>query len=132
MDAARPSASPVQAPDLVAELKNFETFGRPGLVPRLAANQAGYDPLGGYWRGPVWGAMFTMVIQGLEKYGYSDLASGITLNHPELVAGVYENTGTTWENYSADHAWQGKQAIPDFVGMSGIGSIFGVGHRTPA
>ncbi len=116
-------ASPDQAAGLVAELKNPQTFGRPNPVPTLAANQAGYDPLGGYWRGSVWAAMVTMVIQGLEKYGYCDLARRIALNHLELVAQVYEKTDTIWENYSPDHAQHGNSARPDFVGMSGIGPI---------
>jgi len=116
-------ASPDRAASLVAELNNPETFGRPNLLPTLAANQAGYDPLGGYWRGSVWAAMVTMVIQGLEKCGYSDLARRIALNHLELVAHVYEKTGTIWENYSPDHAQQGNPARSDFVGMSGIGPI---------
>jgi hypothetical protein len=116
-------ASSGQAADLVTELKNPETFGRPNLVPTLAANQAGYEPFGGYWRGSVWAPTVTMVIQGLEKYGYSDLARGIALNHLELVAHVYEKTGTIWENYSPDHAQQGNPAKSDFVGWSGIGPI---------
>ena len=116
-------ASSGQAADLVAELKNPETFGRLNLVPTLAANQAGYEPLGGYWRGSVWAPTVTMIIQGLEKYGYSDLARGIALNHLELVAHVYEKTGTIWENYSPDHAQQGNPAKSDFVGWSGIGPI---------
>ena len=60
-------ASSDQAADLVAELKNPETFGRPNLVPTLAANQAGYDPLGGYWRGSVWAPTVTMIIRGLGE-----------------------------------------------------------------
>ncbi|SPE33189.1 conserved exported hypothetical protein [Acidobacteriia bacterium SbA2] len=116
-------ASSDQAADLVTELKNPETFGRSNLVPTLAANQAGYEPLGGYWRGSVWAPTDTMIMQGLEKYGYSDLARHIALNHLELVAHVYEKTGTIWENYSPDHAQQGNPAKSDFVGWSGIGPI---------
>jgi Trehalase len=64
-----------------------------------------------------------MVIEGLEKYGYSGLARKIAMNHLELVARVYEKTGTIWENYSADHTQQGQPAKSDFVGWSGIGPI---------
>ena len=116
-------ASSPQAADLVAELKNPETFGRPNLVPTLAANQAGYVPLGGYWRGSVWAPTVTMVIRGLERYGYSDLAREIALNHLELVAHVYEKTGTIWENYAPDHPQHGNEAKADFVGWGGIGPI---------
>ena len=116
-------ASSDQAAALVAELKNPETFGRPNLVPTLAANQAGYDPMGGYWQGSVWVPTDSMVIRGLEKYGYSDLARNVALNHVELVAHVFEKTGTIWENYSPDHAQQGEPAKSDFVGWSGVGPI---------
>jgi hypothetical protein len=116
-------ASSEQASDLVAELKNPGTFGRPNLAPSLAANQAGYEPLGGYWRGSVWPSTDTMIIRGLEKYGYADLARKVALNHLELVAHVYEQTGTIWENYSPDHPEQGKPSKPDLVGWSGLGPI---------
>jgi hypothetical protein len=116
-------ASPEQAAALVAELKNPETFGRPNLVPTLAANQAGYEPGGGYWRGSVWAPTDSMIIKGLEKYGHPDLAREIALNHLELLAQVYEKTGTIWENYAPDHPQHGDPAKSDFVGWSGIGPI---------
>jgi hypothetical protein len=116
-------ASSNQAADLVNELQNPRTFGRINLVPTLAANQQGYNPLGGYWQGSVWAPTNTMIIRGLERYGYSDLARRIALNHLELVAHVYEKTGTLWENYSPDHIQQGNPAKADFVGWTGIGPI---------
>ena len=39
---------------LAAELRNPRTFGRHHPVPTLAADEKGYDPAGGYWRGAVW------------------------------------------------------------------------------
>jgi hypothetical protein len=130
-------ASSDQARDLVKELNNPETFGRRNLVPTLAANQQGYDPLGGYWRGSVWAPTDTMIIQGLEKYGYSDLARSIALNHLDVVAHVYETTGTIWENYSPDQVQPGKPAKGDFVGWTGIGPImylleYAIGLRADA
>jgi len=41
----------------------------------------------------------------------------------DLVARVYEKTGTIWENYSPDAIQQGKPAKADFVGWSGIAPI---------
>ena len=116
-------ASPAQAAALVAELKNPSTFGRPNPVPTLAANQEGYVPAGGYWRGSVWAPTETMVIRGLENYGYDDLAREIALKHLDLVAKVFEKTGTIWENYSPDATQQGMPAKADLVGWSGIGPI---------
>ncbi len=116
-------ASPAQAGDLVAQLKNPATFGRRNLVPTLAADERGYDPAGGYWRGSVWVPTDAMVIRGLENYGYDDLAREIALNHVNLVAEVYKKTGTIWENYAPDAVQQGNPAKGDFVGWTGVGPI---------
>jgi glycogen debranching enzyme len=130
-------ASKQQAAALAAELKNPETFGRHNLVPTLAANQPGYDPSGGYWRGAVWSPIEAMIVEGLEKYGHSDLARTIALNHLNLVAGVCEKTGTIWENYAPDTLSAGAPARQDFVGWSGLAPItflieYGIGLKPDA
>ena len=116
-------ASPDQAEALAAELQNPKTFKRPHRVPTLAADEAGYDPAGGYWRGSVWAPTDTMIMRGLENYGYRALAREIALNHLKVIAQVFEKTGTIWENYAPDAANEGKPARPDFAGWSAIGPI---------
>jgi hypothetical protein len=130
-------ATPEQAGDLVAELNNPKTFGRPYRVPSLAADQPGYDKNGGYWRGDVWPSTDTMVIRGLENYGKHDLAREIALEHLKELGIVFEKTGTVWENYLADIPSQGKQSKPDLVGWTGIGPIlylfeFAIGIKADA
>ncbi|GHV09904.1 glycoside hydrolase [Bacteroidia bacterium] len=121
-------ATPQQAKALSLQLQNPQTFGREYPVPTLAADEEAYVHLGDYWCGAVWAPTNTMVIRGLEKYGYDDLAHSIAMKHIEQVAGVYKQTGTIWENYSADSLSQGffangGQVKKDFVGWSGIGPI---------
>ncbi|GHT17026.1 hypothetical protein FACS1894189_2150 [Planctomycetales bacterium] len=120
-------ASPQQAEALSQHLQNPNTFGRKYPVPTLAADEKAYSSEGQYWCGSVWAPTNTMVIRGLDKYGYNDLAYSIALKHIEEVAEVYKQTGTIWENYSADSAsyglMNGHQARKDFVGWSGIGPI---------
>jgi hypothetical protein len=60
-------ASPAQAEALAAELRNPRSFGRRHRVPTTPADQAGYDPAGGYWRGAVWSFTNAMVVRGLER-----------------------------------------------------------------
>jgi glycogen debranching enzyme len=116
-------AEPAQAGALVKELNNPVTFGRRNSVPTLAADEPGYNAAGGYWRGSVWAPTQTMVIRGLENYGYSDRARELALSHLDLVAQVFKKTGTIWENYAPDAIEPGKPAKGDFVGWSGIGPI---------
>lgn len=121
-------ASPKQAAYLVDQLNNPNTFGRVNPVPTLSADEYGYASYGNYWCGSVWAPTNTMVICGLEKYGYHNLAYEIAMKHLRLVAKVYDKTGTIWENYSPDSATYGLHANgnpveKNFVGWSGIGPI---------
>jgi glycogen debranching enzyme len=108
---------------LVQWLEDEDTFKRIHRVPVLAANEPGYDPQGGYWRGSVWAPTNAMVVLGLEKTGYHKLAKEIALNHLSIVSKVFEQTGTIWENYPADFISSGNADNKDFVGWSGIGPI---------
>ena len=135
-------ASTRQAARLVEELRNPATFNRVHPVPSCAADADGYVPQGGYWRGAVWPSTNTMVIRGLQRYGYEVLAREIALTHVAIVADVCRQTGTIWENYAPDARQPGKHengdpVVRDMVGWSGIGPIlyfmeFAVGLRPDA
>ncbi|MCX6133233.1 MAG: trehalase family glycosidase [Ignavibacteriales bacterium] len=134
--------SPEQAKDLVRELQNPETFGRLNPVPTCSADEPGYLSIGGYWRGAVWAPTNTMVIRGLENYGYNELARSIAMRHLRIVAEVFAKTGTIWENYAPDAKEPGRHAdsalvAKDFVGWSGIAPIlyfleYGIGLKPNA
>jgi hypothetical protein len=69
-----------------------------------------------------------MVIRGLERYGFDDLACEIALKHVTAVADVFMETGTIWENYAPDAVEPGRHVdgtpvVPDMVGWSGIGPL---------
>jgi hypothetical protein len=113
-------AAKEQADALAAELRNPKSFGRRHRVPTTPADQPGFDPAGGYWRGAVWAPTNTMVVRGLERAGRQDLARQIALEHLERVGEVFKATGTVWENYAPDAAKPGAPAKADFVGWTGI------------
>jgi len=130
-------ASRDQADALAAELENPKTFKRLNRVPTLAADEPGYVPSGGYWKGSVWAPTDTMVMRGLENYGYDARARDIALNHLNVAAQVFDKTGTIWENYAPDEAAQGNPARKDFAGWSAIGPIlylieYAIGMRADA
>jgi hypothetical protein len=121
-------ASPSRAALLVSHLKNPSTFGTINPVPTLSADEKAFSPSGNYWCGSVWAPTNTMVIRGLENYGYAQEAYTIAMKHLHVVAEVYKKTGTIWENYSPDSTTYGlhEDRTPvkkDFVGWSGIGPI---------
>jgi glycogen debranching enzyme len=116
-------ADPEKAAGLVAHLQNPAEFKRVHLVPTVPADQAGYHPKGDYWRGGVWTPTTMMVVRGLERCGYKELARTIALNHVDNVLQVFQETGTVWEFYQPDavavgaHA-NGHRAVPNFTGWT--------------
>ena len=135
-------ASKEQAAALSAELENPKTFNRLHPVPTLSADEPGYSPLGDYWCGASWSPTTTMVIRGLEKYGYAEQARNIALKDLDVVWQVFEKTGTVWENYAPDFVAPGKRhggklVVRDLVGWTGLQPIlflleYGVGLKPDA
>lgn len=136
-------ASQEQCNKLISHLMNPNEFWRTNPVPTLSADESGYRSDGDYWNGAIWAPTNTMVIRGLERYGYDSLARVIALKHIDLIAQVYKETNTIWENYAPDSLtygryFQGTRIVKsDFVGWSGIGPImylleYGVGLKADA
>jgi len=135
-------APPERVKELVHALRDTLAFARVHPVPTVPANETGYVPIGGYWRGAVWAPTNMMVVRGLERNGENELARQIALKHVDAVAQVYRKTGTIWENYAADALEPGRHAdstlvVKDMVGWSGLGPIlflleFGVGLKPDA
>lgn len=112
-----------QGKRLIEWLEDKEAFNRPHRIPVLAADEEGYDPRGGYWRGSVWAPTNALVLRGLENHGFHKLARDIAVNHLDVISKVYEQTGTIWENYPADEISSGDSDKNEFVGWSGLGPI---------
>ena len=136
------TATTERAQYLAQQLQNPNTFGRLHPVPSLSADEDEYYSAGGYWSGAVWIATNTMVIKGLEQYGYHLLAKEIALKHLGAMAEVFQNTGSIWENYAADSITEGVNTngapvVKDLVGFSGVTPIllfleYGIGLNPDA
>lgn len=131
------AATEEQQERLAEWLEDERTFKRLHRVPVLAADEEGYDPMGGYWAGSVWAPINAMIVLGLEKCGRRRLARDIALNHLSAISRVFQDTGTIWENYPPDFLSAGNSDHPDMVGWSGIAPIlyliqYGVGLRAEA
>ena len=107
-------------PRLISHLENPREFKRPHRVPSLSADHPQYREDGSYWRGAVWAPTNYMVLKGLERVGYNELAHEIGCNTLDNVVDVFVKTGTLWENYSPEHQSPGQPAKADFVGWTGL------------
>lgn len=126
------AADRAQQEKLAEWLEDEKSFKRIHRVPVLAADEEGYNPRGGYWRGSVWAPMNAMIVMGLEKCKFRKMAKEIAMNHLDILNRVFLNTGTIWENYPADFISSGDADHADMVGWSGLAPIlylirYGVG-----
>jgi hypothetical protein len=112
-----------QTRQLVGHLTNPKEFWRTHVFPSLSADQGGYDPNGGYWRGSVWAPTSYQCIKGLMVNGLDSVAKLASENQIENMYQVYRSTNTIWENYAPDAVSQGNNSRADFVGWSGCGPI---------
>ena len=104
--------------DFVKHLQDTTMFARKHMIPTLSADDANFDPGGGYWNGAVWAPTNYMVLRGLTKYGFDSLAYQIAINHLNNVVEVFDKTDTLWENYAPDKV-QGNDHS-NFVGWTGL------------
>ena len=121
-----------QEAKLIAHLKDPKSFWRQNIFPTLAADQPGYDPSGGYWKGGVWAPTNYAIIRGLARQGHGAFAREATAHYLDAMFKVFKTTGTVWELYAPDMERHGSgssgingehQARPDFVGWTGCGPI---------
>ena len=122
-------ASEEQCSRLVENLQDPERFWTTIPVPSLALDQPGYDRMGRYWLGGVWAPTNYMVVEGLKKNGYPELAEELACRYLTALSKVYDTTRTLWEVYSpevfapATNASGIHPAASDFVGWTGLGPI---------
>lgn len=107
----------------VAHLENEDEFKRTHRVPALSADDPHYDPTGGYFCGGVWPQTNYMVLMGLDRVGYHDLAYEIAVNHVHNVTEVFKATGQVYENYAPESPLPGDPAKAGYVGWAGLGPI---------
>lgn len=97
-------ATSQQARRVKEKMEDTAKFNTKIPLPTLAADHVAFDPMKGYWRGPVWLDQFAFGTSGLRKYGYDSLAAVFENQLLENAAGMTANE-PVYENY---HPLTGK------------------------
>ncbi|MCD4831348.1 MAG: hypothetical protein K8R02_05995 [Anaerohalosphaeraceae bacterium] len=91
-----------QAEQMVRHLKNPDHFWTHLPVPSTAISEPAYTK--DYWRGPTWVNYSYIVMRGLRRYGYTDIAEEIRNRTINEIARWYKETGVLWELYDTEGA----------------------------
>lgn len=96
-------ATPTQAKRMIEEhLLNPAEFWSPYGVRTLSKTEALYNPVNGYWRGPVWVISNYMMMHGLMNYGYPAQAKELAAKTVAKLVDDYATSGGMNENYSPE------------------------------
>ncbi|MFH1197177.1 MAG: trehalase family glycosidase [bacterium] len=99
-------ASKERADELIKHLLNPEKFWRKYGIPTLAADDPWFTPYVDYcckWNGPVWLLWDYMVLDGLKKYGYDEIADQLADKMLLAVTTQLKKNHNYWESYSPDN-----------------------------
>jgi len=110
-----------QAEELIKHLTNPEEFWTPFPVATVSRDEPTFSK--DMWRGPVWINYNYLTIEGLERYGYHDIARELAAKTLDWMAYWYEKTGVIWEYYD----WEGKVNPRDLPRKGGVGEKGGLG-----
>lgn len=108
---------------LVAHLNDTTEFARTHMVPSLSADHPKYNEKGRYWQGGVWPGANYMVIDGLYKKDYKDMAYHVAANDYANILRIFKDTGTFWEYCAPESSEPGFMARKNFVGWGGLPPI---------
>lgn len=93
-------ATPDQAAALVEEhVRSSDGFWTPFPLASLARTDRRFDQ--NMWRGATWPGMNLLLIHGLRRYGYQDLAAELRERTIEQISYWYQRTGSLWEFYDS-------------------------------
>ena len=90
-------AAPERAQRLVAHLTDPPRFWPSFPVPSTALDEPSYSD--DMWRGPTWMNYNFLIVHGLRRYGYADIAAELSERCLDQVARWYSREGTIFEYY---------------------------------
>lgn len=90
-------ANKEQAKFLVKHLQSKEEFWSDFPIPSVSTDEPSYCK--DMWRGPTWINYNYLIIEGLEKYGYSKIANQIARKTLKEIAKWYKKKGVIFEYY---------------------------------
>jgi len=93
---------PERAGRVVETLCDPAVFDRLVPLAALGADDPGFDPEAGYWRGAVWPPTTYIALLGLRRIGAESVAVDFARRTYNAYAELFRTTGGFWENISCE------------------------------
>jgi putative isomerase len=78
-----------EAENVIHMILRENKFNTPVPFPTLCADQRLFDPLNGYWRGPVWLDQFYFGMEGMKRYHHTSIANLLMEKLLDNAKGLY-------------------------------------------
>ena len=89
-----------QAERMAGVLRDPARFWGEWVLPTISRDDAAFGDQQ-YWRGSIWPPMNYLVLQGLRRYGFDELASGLAWKGALMLLADHRRTGFCRENFDA-------------------------------
>ena len=92
--------SPRRARRMIDTLRSPDRFGGDHVIPTISRDDPAFADQQ-YWRGSIWPPMNYLVLQGLRRYGFDDLARELAWKGARMFLADRRRTGMCRENFDA-------------------------------
>ena len=92
--------SPRRARRMIETLRDPARFGGDHMLPTIPRDDPAFEDQQ-YWRGSIWPPMNYLVLQGLRRYGFDDLARDLAWKGARMFLADHRRTGMCRENFDA-------------------------------
>ena len=125
--------SPRRARRMVETLRDPARFHGDHMIPTIPRDDPAFDDQQ-YWRGSIWPPMNYLVLQGLRRYGFHDLAHDLAWKGARMFLADRRRTGMCRENFDArtgEGCGQRFQSWAPLLALGALEELGGGGAGTP-
>ena len=124
--------SPRRARRMIETLRDPARFHGEHMLPTIPRDDPAFDDQQ-YWRGAIWPPMNYLVLQGLRRYGFHDLAHDLAWKGARMLLADRRRTGMCRENFDARTGEGCGQRFQSWAPLLALGALEALGSQgTPS
>ena len=122
--------SPRRARRMIDILRDPARFHGDHMLPTISRDDPAFQDQQ-YWRGSIWPPMNYLVLQGLRRYGFDDLAHELAWKGARMFLADRHRTGMCRENFDARTGEGRGRRFQSWAPLFALGALEELGDGTP-